>query len=111
MVPSWVRLSPKSLELCTENLGNETGTNITDNTIDHFLSSSSSHSLSRTTNEPRKKLHQARTFPPPLTTIRVIRVTPQREPGRLVLQLTKIMGSRGEAAPEEKKVTIKTIVC
>lgn len=88
---SLLRLSPKSLELCTEKLGNETGSDdITAETgIDDLLSSSEI-----TREQKSKKVREAaRTFPPPLRTIRgseSIRVRPHREGGRLVLQLTKV---------------------
>ncbi|KAG4972749.1 hypothetical protein GYH30_029609 [Glycine max] len=91
---SLLRLSPKSLELCTEKLGNETGSDdITAETgIDDLLSSSEI-----TREQKSKKVREAaRTFPPPLRTIRgseSIRVRPHREDGRLVLQLTKVVPS------------------
>ncbi|KAL5182188.1 Protein FANTASTIC FOUR 3 [Glycine soja] len=89
---SLLRLSPKSLELCTENLGNETGCDdiITETGIELLSSSSSSSTREQ---KSRKAREAARSFPPPLTTIRgseSIRVRPHREGGRLVLQLTKV---------------------
>ncbi|KAG5061687.1 hypothetical protein JHK87_002716 [Glycine soja] len=92
---SLLRLSPKSLELCTENLGNETGCDdiITETGIELLSSSSSSSSSSTREQKSRKAREAARSFPPPLTTIRgseSIRVRPHREGGRLVLQLTKV---------------------
>lgn len=92
---SLVRLSPKSLELCTENLGNETGSDMIESDIE-FLSSSSECGEPETNSgmrEEKKKTREARNFPPPLTTIRgseSIRVKPHREGGRLVLQVTKV---------------------
>ena len=85
-------LSDKSLKLCTENLGNETGSDIIENNIfspetddedlqrkwerkSHSYSNSHSHSHS----------HE---FPPPLTTIsetESFRVMPHREEGRLII--------------------------
>lgn len=85
-------LSEKSLKLCTENLGNETGSDIIENNIfspetdgedlqrkwerkSHSYSNSHSHSHS----------HE---FPPPLTTIsetESFRVMPHREEGRLII--------------------------
>ncbi|XP_022138664.1 protein FANTASTIC FOUR 3-like [Momordica charantia] len=89
-------LSEKSLNLCTENLGNETGSDMIENSIfspeidggdlqrkggrkshSNFHSHSHSHS------------HQ---FPPPLTTIREtesFRVKPHREEGRLIIEAVK----------------------
>ncbi|GAU14886.1 hypothetical protein TSUD_46790 [Trifolium subterraneum] len=87
-------LSPKSLELCTENLGNESGTDIVEN--DMLLS------LMGTMEEQKQPCRQVlattkkvktHNFPPPLTTIRgseSLRVRPHREDGRLVIEVTKI---------------------
>ncbi|CAL5209737.1 unnamed protein product [Lathyrus oleraceus] len=86
-------LNPKSLELCTENLGNESGTNIVEN--DMLLSLME-------TKEQRQRCRQVladtkkvkiQNFPPPLTTIRgseSLRVRPRREDGRLVIEATKV---------------------
>ncbi|XP_027362531.1 uncharacterized protein LOC113870129 [Abrus precatorius] len=90
---SSVRLSPQSLELCTENLGNETGSDMIESGID-LLSSSEGENLVR--REEKRKTRQvlgAKEFPPPLTTIRgseSLRVRSHREDGRLVLELTKV---------------------
>ncbi|WJX21040.1 hypothetical protein P8452_10516 [Trifolium repens] len=87
-------LSPKSLELCTENLGNESGTDIVEN--DMLLS------LMGTMEEKKEPCRQVlaatkkvktQNFPPPLTTIRgseSLRVRPHREDGRLVIEVTKV---------------------
>jgi hypothetical protein len=87
-------LSPKSLELCTENLGNESGTDIVEN--DMLLS------LMGTMEEKKQPCRQVlgatkkvktQNFPPPLTTIRgseSLRVRPHREDGRLVIEVTKV---------------------
>ncbi|CAL5209736.1 unnamed protein product [Lathyrus oleraceus] len=86
-------LSPKSLELCTENLGNESGTDIVEN--DMLLS------LMGKTEEREpcrqvvggSKKAKIQNFPPPLTTIRgseSLRVRPHREDGRLVIEFTKV---------------------
>ncbi|CAK8573755.1 unnamed protein product [Lathyrus sativus] len=86
-------LSPKSLELCTENLGNESGTDIVEN--DMLLS------LMGKTEEREpcrqvlggSKKAKTQNFPPPLTTIRgseSLRVRPHREDGRLVIEFTKV---------------------
>ncbi|KAL2349510.1 hypothetical protein Fmac_003510 [Flemingia macrophylla] len=88
---SLVRLSAKSLELCTENLGNETGSDVMTESDVEFLSSCSWEGRS-CRKEEKKKVREARHFPPPLTTIRgshSIQMKPHREGGRLVLQLTK----------------------
>ncbi|XP_039067658.1 protein FANTASTIC FOUR 3-like [Hibiscus syriacus] len=90
-------LSDKSLELCTENLGSETGSDdVLDDGDDIF-------SLSPSLNPPTWKQHKSRRvsggkkaigvdFPPPLTTIsgaESIRVRPYRENGRLVIKAEK----------------------
>lgn len=93
-------LSEKSLELCTENLGCETGSNITEN--NYFPSPLPSPSASSHQSEVNKSWEERRkaksnmnrrdkcgTFPPPLTSIAgeaCIHVKPHREEGRLVLK-------------------------
>ncbi|KAL5995934.1 hypothetical protein ACLOJK_026007 [Asimina triloba] len=88
-----IRLSKRSLELCTENLGCETGT------LDVFDESiPSSPSLTNSRSKPQlKKLEKTQPkkndFPPPLTTMAGqdrIRLRPQREDGRLVLKAVAI---------------------
>ncbi|XP_027913084.1 protein FANTASTIC FOUR 3-like [Vigna unguiculata] len=106
--PSSLRLSPKSLELCTENLGNETGSDIIESGIE-LLSSHSSEcgegevGVAMIREKQKRKAREGRSFPPPLTTItgsETIRVRPHREGGRLVLQLTKVPSSfRAERSP------------
>lgn len=93
-------LSEKSFEMCTENLGSETGT---DDVMDINILSSSSYSssplpLPSPSPSPReyswrsskKLLHSSsRNFPPPLTTIsgaNSLQVRSHRESGRLVLK-------------------------
>lgn len=96
-------LSPKSLELCTENLGNESGTDILENGIEMLSSTSNNGGWNFETREQRQEPSQhvatkkAKTqsfnFPPPLTTIRgseSLRVRPHREDGRLVIEVTKV---------------------
>lgn len=95
MKQSLVRLSPKSLELCTENLGNETGSDMVESDIELLSSSSECGEAEANSGmrEQKRKTREARNFPPPLTTIRgteSIRVKPHREGGRLVLQVTKV---------------------
>ncbi|XP_059632541.1 protein FANTASTIC FOUR 3-like [Cornus florida] len=90
------KLSDKSLDMCTENLGSETGTDIAE---------SSSFSLSESDEESRnspareqlksrqqqhvessKKVINSRKFPPPLTTMSGLQVRSHREGGRLVIE-------------------------
>ncbi|KAF9618845.1 hypothetical protein IFM89_002713 [Coptis chinensis] len=93
-------LSNKSLELCTESLGSETGSDIGDDN-DMYNSSSSSDSESRKSptrvrsrfcHLPQKKTTR-RSFPPPLTSISgsdYVQFTPHREGGRLVIKAVTI---------------------
>nr|XP_023872845.1 protein FANTASTIC FOUR 1-like [Quercus suber]POE85337.1 protein fantastic four 2 [Quercus suber] len=85
-----LRLSEKSLEMCTESLGSETGSSviITETNKDHEISLISL--VSTENNGPKKQnKHHCRSFPPPLTSISgssVVHVRPHREAGRLVLE-------------------------
>ncbi|KAF3657630.1 putative dirigent protein 21-like [Capsicum annuum] len=97
--PSSKKLSEKSLALCTENLGSETGT---DQCIDSNIFSFSSHesktaqlalSVQVESNYNKVMTYNSteiiREFPPPLTTLRgsnAIQVRPHREGGRLVIK-------------------------
>ncbi|KAK8684811.1 hypothetical protein V6N13_040827 [Hibiscus sabdariffa] len=96
-------LSDKSLELCTENLGSETGSDDVledDNDVFSSLSSSTNRQNENRATwkqlEPRQVLGGTKAtggeFPPPLTTIsgsESIRVRPHRENGRLVIKAEK----------------------
>ena len=85
-------LSEKSLELCTENLGNETGIDIIENNI--FSPETGGEDLqtkwgkkthSNSNSNSNSNSHE---FPPPLTTIREtesFRVMPHRQEGRLII--------------------------
>ncbi|KAK4379868.1 hypothetical protein RND71_001730 [Anisodus tanguticus] len=106
------RLSEKSLQLCTESLGSETGTDIIDTSIFSFSSSysriektpsssdnmmthqaessppptSSSSTWTRSSTSMKKCCSK---FPPPLTTIRGLnsmQIRPHREDGRLIIK-------------------------
>ncbi|XP_022959262.1 protein FANTASTIC FOUR 3-like [Cucurbita moschata] len=83
-------LSEKSLELCTENLGNETGIDIIENTI--FSPETGGEDLQtkwgKKTHSSSHSNSNSHEFPPPLTTIREtesFRVMPHREEGRLII--------------------------
>ncbi|BAT94032.1 hypothetical protein LR48_Vigan02g228900 [Vigna angularis] len=96
---SSLSLSPRSLQLCTENLGNESGSDSDESSID-MLSAVNTYSGTReqTQEGQTRQLSTARkakaqNFPPPLTTIRgsePLRVRPHRENGRLVIEVTKV---------------------
>ncbi|KAK7357509.1 hypothetical protein VNO80_16797 [Phaseolus coccineus] len=96
---SSLTLSPESLQLCTENLGNESGSDSDESSID-MLSAVNANSGTREQTQkgqPRQlstaKKAKAQNFPPPLTTLRgsePLRVRPHRENGRLVIEVTKV---------------------
>ncbi|CAK7326996.1 unnamed protein product [Dovyalis caffra] len=89
-------LSGKSLELCTESLGSESGS---DDIIENNIFSLSSPD-SMVGNSPSRELQKSRqllgankaisrSFPPPLTTIsgsKCLQVRPHREDGRLIIR-------------------------
>ncbi|XP_022722102.1 protein FANTASTIC FOUR 3-like [Durio zibethinus] len=91
-------LSKRSLELCTENLGNETGSDILEDNIFSLSSSDSEggNSPTRKQSKSRQLLGAekaiSRNFPPPLTTIsgsESLQIRPHREDGRLVIKAVK----------------------
>ncbi|KAF3457178.1 hypothetical protein FNV43_RR01835 [Rhamnella rubrinervis] len=99
-------LSEKSLSLCTENLGSETGTDIIDDGDESNIFSEISVDSTEGVNLPRMeeqrekqssqclvaKKAKARSFPPPLTTISgrdSLHVRPHREDGRLIIKAVK----------------------
>uniref|UniRef100_A0A7N0V6G3 FAF domain-containing protein n=1 Tax=Kalanchoe fedtschenkoi TaxID=63787 RepID=A0A7N0V6G3_KALFE len=93
-------LSDKSLELCTENLGSETGTDIIEDENNIFSRIRSDAEIGDQSRKARpKKRHVARSrktapkFPPPLSTMTgpdAVQVRPIRENGRLILQAVKV---------------------
>ncbi|KAF5188940.1 Fantastic four [Thalictrum thalictroides] len=97
-------LTNKSLELCTESLGSETGSDISDENDLYSSSSSSDDSESRKFQLPirersrfsrllHKKAAIRPSFPPPLTSISgsdYVQFTPHREGGRLVIKAVTI---------------------
>lgn len=88
------RLSEKSLEMCTERLGSETGSEVSDCSDDISLFSMDTRSQTVACNIPpkpraRRKMSRSSSFPPPLTSIsgsNCVQVKSHREGGRLVLQ-------------------------
>ncbi|KDP40138.1 hypothetical protein JCGZ_02136 [Jatropha curcas] len=96
-------LSEKSLELCTENLGSESGTDIVDDSIFSLSSSLESEEEEAIVNcqtREQQNPHQllgakkanSRSFPPPLTTMsgsEFLRVRSHREDGRLIIKAVK----------------------
>lgn len=91
---SFSTLSPKSLEMCTENLGSETGSDISESIEENtcFLSErENSHDVRRSKRrEIIKKHNGTSSFPPPLTSLNGVQVRSQREGGRLILKATAI---------------------
>ncbi|KAK9984176.1 hypothetical protein SO802_033701 [Lithocarpus litseifolius] len=96
-----LRLSEKSLEMCTESLGSETGSSviITETNKDHEISLISlvsteingpkKQKISKFSEPKKQNKHHCRSFPPPLTSISGssgVHVRPHREAGRLVLE-------------------------
>ncbi|XP_010256213.1 PREDICTED: protein FANTASTIC FOUR 1 [Nelumbo nucifera] len=96
-------LNEKSLELCTENLGSETGTDITE--YNSVLSSSSDSEGARSPAMERSRARQlfdekksnCHAFPPPLTSrsgSNYVYFKPQRESGRLVMKAITVAAPR-----------------
>ncbi|KAF5813615.1 putative The fantastic four family protein [Helianthus annuus] len=82
--PKSFKLSEKSLELCTESLGSETGSDMSDDDANFAVPISS---LSVTKRRREKKV-LPRSFPPPLMTMsgsKLFQVRPHREGGRLII--------------------------
>ncbi|KAI3869953.1 hypothetical protein MKX03_006415 [Papaver bracteatum] len=92
------RLSDKSLELCTESLGSESGSDIGEDTDFYYSSSSDTESEKSVTQKIRhnwstvssnKRVSSSGSFPPPLTSIsgsNSVQVKTHRENGRLVIK-------------------------
>ncbi|XP_059440022.1 protein FANTASTIC FOUR 3-like [Corylus avellana] len=93
---SSTRLSEESLKMCTESLGSETGSAVTESSNDEFafLSGASENGPNKQASKSNrfpasKRMNHCRSFPPPLTSIsgsNGVQVKPHREGGRLVLK-------------------------
>uniref|UniRef100_A0A5B7AC38 FAF domain-containing protein n=1 Tax=Davidia involucrata TaxID=16924 RepID=A0A5B7AC38_DAVIN len=90
-------LSTKSLEMCTESLGSETGSEISESSDELSSLSSESHKFQAI--QPSKslqftkKLNHRGIFPPPLSSISgsdCVQVRPHREDGRLVMKAVTV---------------------
>jgi len=86
-------LSEKSLEMCTESLGSETGSNAGESSdIDVSLFSSDTRNdvnNNNMNNYVSRRVNKACNFPPPLTSVTDfggVHVRPHREGGRLILE-------------------------
>ncbi|KAM7278323.1 hypothetical protein ACFE04_005457 [Oxalis oulophora] len=92
-------LSEKSLEICTENLGSENGS---DDNIDHdhlFEKTTFSEIRQQSTPRNKKLIRSVTNFPPPLTTMSgssssgSIFMRSHREEGRLIVEAVKVPSS------------------
>ncbi|OIT19242.1 PREDICTED: protein FANTASTIC FOUR 3-like [Nicotiana attenuata] len=88
-------LNTKSLEMCTESLGSETGSDISESMeeLSPFLSEKETNFQRSKSREFTKKFNRASSFPPPLTSMsgnEGVQVRPHREGGRLVLKAVTI---------------------
>ncbi|XP_012569285.1 protein FANTASTIC FOUR 2 [Cicer arietinum] len=84
-------LSEKSLEMCTESLGSETGSNAGDSSEDvSFFSFETRNDANNMNNcVSSRRVNKVSNFPPPLTSITDfggVHVRPYREGGRLILE-------------------------
>ncbi|KAI3715434.1 hypothetical protein L6452_22416 [Arctium lappa] len=86
---SLLKLTPKSLELCTESLGSETGSDTGQSSVLLFPKSSRSYTTRIQEKLVQTKKVVSRGFPPPLTTItslNLLHVRRHHEGGRLIIQ-------------------------
>lgn len=87
------RLNERSLELCTENLGNETGSDTSESSILESIDEKPSRQHQQNIKQILSaKKANSRTFPPPLTTIRSsnsYQARPHREDGRLIIKVVE----------------------
>ncbi|KAF9673902.1 hypothetical protein SADUNF_Sadunf10G0072200 [Salix dunnii] len=88
-------LSGKSLELCTESLGSESGSDMTESSIFTLSSPDSRAGISPSREQQKSrqllgaKKANSRSFPPPLTTMsesKSLQVRAHREDGRLIIR-------------------------
>ncbi|KAK4773193.1 hypothetical protein SAY87_028212 [Trapa incisa] len=92
-----VRLSERSLQLCTENLGSETGTDVSEgDSIFSYVRNSEIPTVCPTAATRQRsggrKVNPVRQIPPPLTTLRgaeCLHVRIHRQEGRLVINSVK----------------------
>ena len=95
-------LSMKSSEMCTESLGSETGSEISERSDElSLISYKNENSLFKQESkslEFSRKLISTNSFPPPLSSISgsdSFRVRPHREGGRLVIKAVTVSSSEG----------------
>ncbi|XP_070023442.1 protein FANTASTIC FOUR 2-like [Nicotiana tabacum] len=87
-------MNTRSLDMCTEILGSETGSNyISESNMDEFFSDISRGVKRSKCREFKKRIKKTVTFPPPLTSISGmdrVQIKSYREGGRLVLRAARI---------------------
>lgn len=86
-------LSEKSLEMCTESLGSETGSNTNNNASESsdidatlFRDGNNDNGNSYTNCGSKRVRNKGCSFPPPLSSMGGVHVRPHREGGRLILE-------------------------
>lgn len=109
-------LSEKSLEMCTESLGSETGSIISDGG-DELMSSSFVSDIEKSRRIPcfsmiRERSTSISSFPPPITTIRggssgAFQVESQRQDGRLVMKAVSVSTNQSCFMAERKDGRLK----
>lgn len=99
--PSSISLRERSLEMCTEDLGNETGIvdHVSESVVVPSIPTDRSRSDQNSLEPPQHagaKEPTRRSFPPPLTTIsgvKSLQFRPHREDGRLVIEAIETLSS------------------
>ncbi|KAF5731528.1 hypothetical protein HS088_TW18G00206 [Tripterygium wilfordii] len=95
------KLSAKSLEMCTETLGSETGSNCSESSDEILFTSTLEQLENRESSPPKyyknrvteKRMKRSASFPPPLTSIRGtsgVQLRTHREGGRLVIKAESV---------------------
>lgn len=82
-------LSTRSLEMCTESLGSETGSVFDSTNIGQDLSYNNNVSMERQSKQAKTRVElgkKVKSFPPPLSSIDGVQVQTHREGGRLVIK-------------------------
>ncbi|KAF2325169.1 hypothetical protein GH714_024814 [Hevea brasiliensis] len=104
-------LSEKSLEMCTESLGSETGSDGGESDEMALLSLSNvNHESLREKSkfrETKRMMSRSTSFPPPLTSISgstTVQVRPHREGGRLVLKAVSVSSCQAYFRAEQPSV-------
>ncbi|KAK4763398.1 hypothetical protein SAY86_009166 [Trapa natans] len=105
-----------SLEMCTENLGNETGSSSIIGSLDDIATSASTLEVKKL-RQTRNFLGRSRnvSFPPPLTSISgstgVLQMRPWREGGRLVLEAVAVSSPQKSFHVERSEGRLRMRLC